>query len=301
MKIAAFDLGTNTFRILIGELENGQLKKIYRETNITRLGEGLVKNSLISDNAIKRSISILKKYKMLSEEHGVNKVLAVGTSAFRNAVNAKEVVSYIHEEAGINIDILSGYREAELTVKGVLKSLDPSVNKFYHLDIGGGSTEISFINNGEIKYSNSIDLGVVSFAENSLFKNDSIKKISEKVSEVLIKNINYDKKNYENLPLVATSGTPIVIACILSSIKEFNPSLVSNMKISLSDVELIKERLIKHSNHSLLETFGNLLKGREDLIVPGTLLLLQTMKFLKNDCMIISDSGLLEGLSYLEH
>lgn len=301
MKIAALDLGTNTFRILIGELENGQLKKIYRETNITRLGEGLVKNSLIGDNAIKRSVTILKKYKMLTEKHGVNKVLAAGTSAFRNAVNGKEVVSYIHEEAGINIDILSGDREAELTVRGVLKSLDPSVNRFYHLDIGGGSTEISFINNGEIIYSKSIDLGVVSFAEDILFKDDSLNKISEKVSEVLKNNINYDKKSYENLPVVATSGTPIVIACILSSIKEFNPSKVSNMKISISDVEMIKEKLIKYSNNNQLNTFGDLLKGREDLIVPGTLILLQTMKFLKNDCMIISDSGLLEGLSYLEH
>jgi exopolyphosphatase/guanosine-5'-triphosphate,3'-diphosphate pyrophosphatase len=301
MRIAALDLGTNTFRILIGELENGQLKKIYRETNITRLGEGLVKNSLIGDNAIKRSVTILQKYKMLTEEHGVNKVIAAGTSAFRNAVNGKEVVSYIHEEAGINIDILSGEREAELTVKGVLKSLDPSVNRFYHLDIGGGSTEISFINNREIIYSKSIELGVVSFAEDILFKDDSLNKISEKVSEVLKNNINYDKKSYENLPVVATSGTPIVIACILSSIKEFNPSKVSNMKISISDIEMIKEKLIRYSNNSQLNTFGDLLKGREDLIVPGTLILLQTMKFLKNDCMIISDSGLLEGLSYLEH
>ena len=107
MRIAAMDLGTNTFRILIGEYENGNFEKIYRETNITRLGEGLLQSDLINEKAISRSVSTLKKYRLITEKYNVNKIIAAGTSAFRNALNAETLIKYFHDETGINIDIIS--------------------------------------------------------------------------------------------------------------------------------------------------------------------------------------------------
>ena len=298
MRIAAMDLGTNTFRILIGEYENGNFEKIYRETNITRLGEGLLQSDLINEKAISRSVSTLKKYRFITEKYNVNKIIAAGTSAFRNALNAETLIKYFHDETGINIDIISGMKEAELTVKGVLNSLKMSLNQFFHLDIGGGSTEISYINNGKIEISNSFELGVVSLAENTHLNNDNLLEMREYIRSILFDNININIESYKNLPLVATSGTPIVIACVLSSLKQFDPSGVNEMKISLKEVDKIKAMFIKDHNSNDLEKYGTLLDGREDLIVPGTLILSETMKFLKNDCMIISESGLLEGLSY---
>jgi len=298
MRIAAMDLGTNTFRILIGEYENGNFEKIYRETNITRLGEGLLQSNLINEKAISRSVSTLKKYRLITEKYNVNKIITAGTSAFRNALNAETLIKYFHDETGISIDIISGMKEAELTVKGVLNSLKMSLNQFFHLDIGGGSTEISYINNGKIEISNSFEIGVVSLAENTPLNNDNFLEMREYIRSILFDNININIESYKNLPLVATSGTPIVIACVLSSLKQFDPSGVNEMKISLKEVDKIKAMFIKDHNSNDLEKYGTLLDGREDLIVPGTLILSETMKFLKNDCMIISESGLLEGLSY---
>ena len=179
MRIAAMDLGTNTFRILIGEDENGNFEKIYRETNITRLGEGLLQSNLINEKAISRSVSTLKKYRLITEKYNVNKIIAAGTSAFRNALNAETLIKYFRDETGIDIDIISGMKEAELTVKGVLNSLKMSLNQFFHLDIGGGSTEISYINNGKIEISNSFELGVVSLAENTHLNNDNVFEMRE--------------------------------------------------------------------------------------------------------------------------
>jgi len=298
MRIAAMDLGTNTFRILIGEYENGNFEKIYRETNITRLGEGLLQSDLINEKAISRSVSTLKKYRLITEKYNVNKIIAAGTSAFRNALNAETLIKYFRDETGIDIDIISGMKEAELTVKGVLNSLKMSLNQFFHLDIGGGSTEISYINNGKIEISNSFELGVVSLAESTHLNNDNFLEMTGYIRSILFDNININIESYKNLPLVATSGTPIVIACVLSSLKQFDPSGVNEMKISLKEVDKIKAMFIKDHNSNELEKYGTLLNGREDLIVPGTLILSETMKFLKNDCMIISESGLLEGLSY---
>ena len=299
MRIAAMDLGTNTFRILIGELSNGRLKEIYRETNITRLGEGLNQTNVINGNAVTRSVTILKKYRKLIKQYDAQKVLAAGTSAFRNAVNAKTLVKYFNDETGINIDIISGDKEAELTVAGVIKSMELPLTRFYHLDIGGGSTEISFINNGKIELSKSLELGVVSLAEDHSLKNAPLTEISKYVRKKISDSINTGIEANNNLPLVATSGTPIVIACILSSLSEFKPALVNEMKISTEQVNEIKSILVKDNNSGKLDKYGKLLKGREDLIVPGTVILSETMKYLGNDCMIISDSGLLEGLSYI--
>ena len=103
------------------------------------------------------------------------------------------------------------------------------------------------------------------------------------------------------LPLVATSGTPIVVACILNSINQFDASKVNNMKISFEDVLKVKNMLIKDCDNNDLEKYGDILRGREDLIVPGTVILSETMKYLGNDCMIISESGLLEGLSFIDN
>ena len=302
MRIATLDLGTNTFRLLITENQDGNVKRIYRETNITRLGEGLVNSGRIKEEAIGRSLSILSKYKNIMDSYGVQKILAAGTSAFRNADNGSEFVSKIHDETGIEVMILSGNAEAEITVKGVMESIDSSVKRFYHLDIGGGSTEISLIKNGRIEFSKSIDMGVVLFAEEISAQNNRRNDLSEIVGELLVKNIGPEiKDENKNIPLVATSGTPIVIACIIEGMKEFEPSAVNNKRVELNQIEEIKEKLIKFSNCNKLEKFGNVLKGREDLIVPGALILFKTMKFLENDCMIISDSGLLDGLLYIEN
>ena len=298
MRIAAIDLGTNTFRILIGEYQNGNFEKIYRETNITRLGEGLFKSDLINEEAISRSISTLKKYRLITEKYNVNKTIAAGTSAFRNALNAEVLIKYFKNETGIEIDIISGKKEAELTVKGVLNSLQTSLNQFFHLDIGGGSTEISYISNGKIEFSHSFELGVVSLAENTGMNYNNYITIVEYIRTTILENMNIDVENYKNIPLVATSGTPIVVACILSSLKKYEASKVNEMIISIKQVEKIKEMLIKDSNSNKLEKYGPLLYGREDLIVPGVLILSETMKFLENDCMIISECGLLEGLLY---
>ena len=301
MKIAAMDLGTNTFRLLISENTGGELREIYRETNITRLGEGLNQDKIISDVAVKRSLEILKKYKLVSEQHGVNKVLAAGTSAFRNALNRDKVVTYFREQTGIDIDVITGDKEAALTVKGILKCMDFDPGLCYHLDIGGGSTEISLINGDEVQYSRSMELGVVSLAEENVINSRTIDNITRNVEKIIKDSLSLDITSNRNLPLMATSGTPIVVACILNSIKEFDASRVDNTKIGLDQVEKIKNQLIKDYNYNELNKYGDLLRGREDLIVPGMIILSETMKYLGNDCMIISESGLLEGLSFIEN
>ena len=298
MRIAAMDLGTNTFRILISEYDDGNLEKIYRETNITRLGEGLLHSDIINEKAISRSVSTLKKYMYIADKYNVNKIVAAGTSAFRNALNAESLVEYFRTETGVEIDIISGKKEAELTIKGVLHSLKNTMTQFYHLDIGGGSTEISYINNGKIEDSRSIDLGVVTLAENNVLNDGKYLNMIEHIKDTISENINIFEESKKNISLVATSGTPIVVACILSSINNYEPSKVHEMKISLNEIDKIIGILIKDSKTNKLDKYGNLLHGREDLIVPGVLILSETMKFLQNDCMIISANGLLEGLSY---
>lgn len=299
MKIATLDLGTNTFRLLISENLEGKFKRIYRETDITRLGEGVINTGRIKDEAIKRSISILSKYKTVIDEYGVKKIFAAGTSALRNAENGREVISRIYNETGIEVRILSGDDEAEITLKGVIETLDNSINSFYHLDIGGGSTEISLIREAKIIFSRSIDIGVVSLAEDVSVEENSATSITIKIDELLANVIsNSIRKDNRKLPIIATSPTPIVIACILEGMKKFVPSVVNSKKVKLKEIEEIVRLLIKHCNSNELDVFGEVLTGREDLIVPGGLILFRIMKFLENDCMIISDSGLIEGLLY---
>jgi Exopolyphosphatase len=142
MRIASIDIGTNTFRILVCELRGKELKKLYIDRVIARLGGGFTREEkVITEDAAERGISALRKFSGILEEYKVDKVRAVATSVVRESVNGFEFAEKVKEETGINVEVISGEEEATLTVKGVLKSVSTNSDYSVIFDIGGGSTE----------------------------------------------------------------------------------------------------------------------------------------------------------------
>ncbi|MFN9115059.1 MAG: exopolyphosphatase, partial [Bacteroidota bacterium] len=158
MRKAVIDLGTNTFNLLVADLNDGSFTIIHSEKDGVALGMGGINQGFLSEDAFQRGIGALRHFKQKCEELAVTSIRALGTSALRSASNSAEFIAEAHN-LGINIEIVNGLREAELIYHGVRWSYDfrePGVI----MDIGGGSTEFIFADRNGIQDMTSLDVGV---------------------------------------------------------------------------------------------------------------------------------------------
>jgi exopolyphosphatase/guanosine-5'-triphosphate,3'-diphosphate pyrophosphatase len=167
MRIAAIDLGTNTVRLLIGEVDHtGVHQVLYADQEVTRLGEGLRPEGFLRPDPIRRTLATLRRFREAAAAHGAAQVAVVGTSALREARNREIFVAQAAEEAGVAVRVISGEEEALLTLLGVRAALPfLAARPFLLMDIGGGSTEFLLAQAEAIRATVSTGLGVVKLTE----------------------------------------------------------------------------------------------------------------------------------------
>ncbi|MGV3540628.1 MAG: phosphatase [Rufibacter sp.] len=159
-RLALIDLGTNTFHLLIVELQDGQEPKTLYKTKVpVKLGQGGISIGEIQPDARERGLNTLKEFQGIIAQHGVSQVKATATSAIRNASNGAEVVQAIKEQTGIEVEVISGAREAELIFKGVQQALTIGPKPVLVMDIGGGSVEFIIGTDKGILWKKSFEIG----------------------------------------------------------------------------------------------------------------------------------------------
>ena len=158
-RIAVLDLGTNTFNLLIGESDGDGLHTIHKEKTSVKLGKEGITKGFISAEAYERAISAVSNYKEIIDQHAVTKIVAVATSAFRNARNGYQLVKDIKAKTDIDIRTISGEDEAELIYYGIRAAMDLGKSTSLLIDIGGGSVELIIGNNDKIFWKGSFEIG----------------------------------------------------------------------------------------------------------------------------------------------
>lgn len=166
MRISVIDLGTNTFNLLVAEWDETGIPKILnRSKYATKIGQGGINNNIITDEAITRAQNAFDTITEISNQYEVSKTIAFATSAIRSAENGQAFVKMIEEKYHINIEIISGEREADLIFTGTKKALELNHEVVAILDIGGGSNEIIIANNEKVFWKNSYPLGMTRLLE----------------------------------------------------------------------------------------------------------------------------------------
>ncbi len=304
MRIASIDIGTNTFRLLVSEPDHGNsLKKLYIAREITRLGEGLSPGRmLINPNAIDRSLKALSGFSLKIKEYGVGELRAVATSAVRESANGREFVKRVREETGIPVEVISGDEEARLTVAGALRSVKYHTPDCLIFDIGGGSTEYVYVKEGVITDITSTGLGVVRLTEqylgNDTDTDSDIAALGRHIGEAITEGLSsFPAAGGRDLTLIGTAGTPTTLASIELRLTRYDPALVNNFTLTREMAERTFNRLMKIPKPERV-TVPGLEKGREDLIISGIIIVLKTMDRFGSSAMVVSDSGLLEGIAY---
>ena len=307
-RYASIDVGTNTLRLLIGLPDPGNgFIPVFRDRAITRLGGSFTEEGRIDRSAALRSIDALRKFSESLSKFNVDCFKAVGTSVLRRANNSGDAfLEEVLRETGLEIEVISGEEEALLTLKGVLLVIGRKRN-FVVMDIGGGSTEYIFGGGGEEKGVYSIDMGVVSLTEKHLTSDpptdnelSCIEREIEGIIKALQSNVREDKIDLSSFSdgsaiLSGTAGTPTTLAAIDQGMDTYRPEMVNGYTLSVSKLR----DMYKYLSHlTIMErrAIPSLEKGREDLIISGIAIILKTMDTFDFKEMIVSDSGLLEGV-----
>ena len=312
-KYASIDIGTNTLRFLVAEIDNKKLKPIFLKRIITRLGGGYKEEIGIAAIAQERTIKALEFFSEKIREHGVQEVKAVATSVVRRAKNTKEFLNNVLKRTGIDVKIISGDEEARLSLLGVLSVIKAaadlkSMPKCLVVDIGGGSTEFIATIGGKMVGAWSMEMGVVHLTEKHL-KTDPPTRHELNAMENEIKGVIANLKDLMKkdgcLPsafslqpsalLIGTAGTITTLAAIDQGLEKHNPEKINNHILSYGAIKKIYQHLASLPLKQREEILS-LEKGREDIIIPGAAVVLKAMQEFGFDKMTVSDAGLLEGI-----
>jgi len=302
-RIAAIDIGTNTFRMLIAERKRGNgFIPIIMEREIVRLGEGYHLSSMISDEAMDRGIKTLTSFTRKMKENKVMRYSAVGTGVVRKTANTPEFLTMVKNECGLLIKVISSKEEAMLTLKGVELIFQKGNRKGEWLifDIGGGSTEFIYCEDARVKMIESVDLGVVTLSD--WIHSDPPLKGELETIEGEIENalrptgerITHQSKG-KKFSLIGTAGTVTTLAAMDQALMKYQPEKVNGFLLTKDSVKDIFSRLITLKEKER-EMLPGLEKGRGKVIVPGCIILTQILEMFQAENISVCDSGLLEGI-----
>ena len=300
MIIAVIDLGTNTFNLLVAEVNPDKSYTHLYQTKISvKLGEGGIDKGIITPAAFQRGIDALKVYKKIIQKYNVERVFAFATSAIRSAANGTEFTNKVKEETGFEIEIISGDREAELIYYGVKRAVNMSNELSLIIDIGGGSTEFIIANKYEIIWKQSFLLGasrlLEKFKPSDPFTDNDFEQIRNYLNTQL-QPLFEAVKRYPVTELIGSSGSFDSLADMISY-RFYTPELLkgkTEYTFNMNDWETIYESIIK-SNKAERTQMKGLIEMRIDMIVIASVIIHFIISSFNIHKMRLSTYSLKEG------
>lgn len=297
MKVAALDLGSNSFLCLIAEIKDGKIQNILSDqVEIVRLGQDVSRNKVFHPDALLRAQACLSRFRKTIDLHRPERVLAMATSAARDVSNAEELFQ-IGRQLQIPIEIIPGEKEAEITFQGATsgKAIDGKIRVV--VDIGGGSTEIIAGKSGKILSSGSIDVGGVRLTERFFPKQPPTREQIDQVQLHLREKLTPLLMEIQNLgpeEIIAVAGTPTELAAAM--IGGFDVQRIDGMKITLEQLGQWRERFEKTSVKERIQDL-HISEGRADIILAGVLIQEKVLQMLSIPQMTVSTRGVRFGVA----
>ncbi len=300
-RIAIIDLGTNTFNILICDIENGQIKETLHKNKLpVKLGEGGINQGIIMPKPFERGIVAMEFYAQQCEDYKVDKVFAFATSAVRSASNGKEFCDKILANTGISINIIDGEREAELIYKGVQLSGILTKKKALILDIGGGSCEFIICDNTRIYWKYSFDLGVTRLFDRYKHQNPITKSeiaVFESLFQKELKRLFSALNKYPTRTLIGSSGSFDTFAEMICYRKFGNDIYSQQPKFELNVIDFfVNHHVLTFSTVEEREKMKGLVAMRIDMIVIASVMVNFLIRRLHIEELKVSAYSLKEGV-----
>ncbi len=283
MRLAAIDIGSNAARLLITEVtikNNGEPE--FLKLNLVRvplrLGFDVFETGVISEAKINMIMQTMIAYKHLMNAYGVKNVIACATSAMRDASNAKDIIRRVNLETGIDIEVISGDYEASLIYENHIAENLSKEDSYLYIDVGGGSTELTFFSDGKLIYKKSFNIGTIRILKDM---------VTEQTWDNMKDEIKQVTKSLKHIISIGSGGNINKIFS-LSKRKEGKPLSIDTLR------DYYKEL----SNFSLVERMSayKLREDRADVIVPALLIYINVMRWADCTEIYVPKIGLADGL-----
>jgi exopolyphosphatase/guanosine-5'-triphosphate,3'-diphosphate pyrophosphatase len=243
MRVAVLDLGTNTTRLLVADVEDGRVEDVARRVDITRLGEGVDARGLLLPAPIARVRNSLTQFRRELETLGAERVLAVATSAIRDAENGEAFLGEVEWSYGFTTQLLSGDDEALLTFRGATQGRRLEQPTLV-VDLGGGSTELIVGDRDGVHFHTSLDVGSVRLTERFLLsdppKTDELEECARAVRSLLSERLPAEVRAEE---AIGVAGTVTTLAALAQNLPEYDPARVHGFQLSAEAVAVQLARL----------------------------------------------------------
>jgi exopolyphosphatase/guanosine-5'-triphosphate,3'-diphosphate pyrophosphatase len=301
-RVAAVDIGTNSTRLLVADLQgggrDGVLTQVERRTQITRLGQGVNATRRLHPDAIIRTLAVLREYREVIDRLGVEKVRATATSAARDSANRDDFFGPATETIGVAPELLSGEDEARLEFLGATAGLTEP-GPYLVVDVGGGSTE--FIAGTDAPEAlTSIDVGCVRLTEQFL-KSDppAPEELSQAVAIVRDHLTDVDREvpgAATARTLIGTAGTVWTLAAVELGVDPTDSERIHHFRLTRAAIEEVFRTLATETHEQRRHNPG-LEPGRVDVIVGGAIVVASVMRHYHFDEMLVSEADILDGLA----
>ena len=304
---AAVDLGTNNCRLLVARQVRGGFRVIDAFSRIVRLGEGLNANGRLSEAAINRAIDALKICATKMHRRRVTHARSVATEACRRAANCDVFLDQVQRETGLDVEIISSNEEAHLAVEGCVPLLLPAYSYALIFDIGGGSTELIWLDTGlydrpRILGTASLPCGVIGVSEHY-----GGREASPEIYAAMVEEVTHMLRPFEaehgirdliaarEVQLLGTSGTVTTLAGIYMELPRYDRSAVDGSYLTFEEAEVVSDRVVamtyeERVAHPCIGT------DRADLVVAGTAIFAAICQMWPVGQLRVADRGLREGI-----
>lgn len=299
-RFAFIDIGTNTILCLIAELKNeGNFDVLDDLAEITRLGEGVHQTRTINPEGEERSFKVLQLYLERCKGLNVEEIIAVGTSALRDARNSAEVRARFKEQLGLDVRVISGDEEAAYSFLAVQQGLPLKQQELLVVDVGGGSTEFIRGNEAGISQAISIDIGSVRLTEEFLHSDPVQEEECEKMMAAIEKTLAQLPppwlKDSSILTLIGIAGTFTTLSAVEKKLVCYTHGEVHGSPLTLSEVRR-QVALFQTKTIAERKTIPGLEPKRADVILAGASLIERIMTLFHSERVIVSDHGVRYGL-----
>lgn len=296
MRVAVVDIGTNSTRLLISDVEGTDVLEVERRTTVTNMGRGVDHSGLICTDAVDDVCTVIADYKSRYEEMGAERVMAIATSAVRDAVNGDAFIAELRERFNLDARLLTGEEEANLTYLGATAQR-PAGESTLVFDIGGGSTELIVGSGKRVGFHTSLQAGTIRQSERHLTTDPpdphELEDLADEIRNLIDRAIAADPQAKADRA-IAVAGTPTSLAAIDQELEPYDPGRVHGYHLAMQRIQRMLSRLSSLPLAERLRVPG-LHPGRAPTIVAGTVILVQVMRAFGIEEVEVSELDILHG------
>ena len=296
VRVAVIDIGTNSTRLLISDVEGATAEQVERRTTVTNMGRGVDHTNLICADAVEDVCRVIADYMARYEEMGAERVMAIATSAVREAANGEAFIAELRERFALDTRLLTGEEEAHLTYLGATAHRAEGEPTLV-FDIGGGSTELIVGTGMHVGFHTSLQAGTIRQSERHLISDPpDPHELEDLASEVrnLIDGAVAEQPAPAPTRAIAVAGTPTSLAAVDQALEPYDPGRVHGYRLGMRKIQRMLSRLSSLPLAERLRVPG-LHPGRAPTIVAGAVILVQVMRAFGLEEIEVSELDILHG------